>query len=308
MLLCQYAQAQTNSSIYRATVSTVNQLGWQRYSQTYGTLSFNYPTGWEVGKQDNVRAAFTENRFVQPVGQDFNGQSGQVVIRIFEPVSIMEDTKSLSCSYSLDLFSRFVRQISEGSMPSVRTVSNNGRTYFMCSQVNDGFETRIIGSRSVNGNLFVLAMAAAPYVTTTNETILFRMAESIRGAEPAAYLTDQEAVVKNWYSALARRDYTELDRLSCSSIQQTNILIDLFAPRARQGAINASSSYDFSNLRYYTVAGNNNLVAVRICGNIIGPDGQVKSQYNYAKTLGGSNLYVVKVENGSWKFCQPVGR
>ncbi|KQC00482.1 PDZ domain-containing protein [Pedobacter sp. Hv1] len=296
-----------SSSQYYSSVTYLN------YKPKFGTITFDYPSTWEVGKNDNVKQAYNENYYLQPKGQEFEARSGQVVIRLFEPVSIMEDTKSLSATFSLALFNKFVTQISDGVQPNITTTLYAGKTYYECTQYNSGFVTKLIGTKSENGNLYVVAMAAAPKISTENNEILYKVAQSIRGAEPSLYLTSQEAVIRNWYNALGKGNKTEMEKLSCESANQINSLLSIAqqlygSPNSSNLILSEAKKYDFSNLKFYTVGGNSTLVVIRICGNIIGPNGSIKSFYNYSNFLGGSNLYVVKLEQGQWKLCQAAGR
>ncbi len=297
----------TSTPQYSSSTSYLN------YKPKFGTITFDYPSTWQVGKNDNVKQAFNENYYMQPKGQEFEARSGQVVIRLFDPVSIMEDTKSLNATFSLTLFNKFVAQISEGVQPSTTTTSYAGKTYYECTQYNSGFVTKLVGAKSENGNLYVTAMAAAPTISTENNNILYKVTQSLRGAEPNIYLTTQEAIVKNWYNALTNGNKSEMERLSCEDANQLNTIVEIAesvfgSPNSSGILMNAAKKFDFSHLGFYTIGGNSSLVAIRICGNIVAPNGTVKSFYNHTNLLGGSNAYVVKLEAGKWKLCQPVGR
>jgi hypothetical protein len=294
-----------NSNQFNASTSFIS------YKPVFGTITFDYPSSWEVGKNDNKTQAYNENYFTQPKNQEFSAQNGQVVIRIFDPVSIMEDTKSLNAKFSQSLFEKFVKGITEGANFVIRTVNQDQRSFFECTQQNDGFVVRMVGAKSESGNLYVVAMAIAPGIDSENNAILYRVAKSIRGAEPNPYLTKQEAAIKKWYTALGAANAEELRNLSCQSASGAESLLSLIqklfgTSNTRDFIISAASSFDFSNLGFYTVGGNANLAVIRVCGNMVAPNGDIKSFYNYSRSSGGTNLYVVRLESGEWKICERV--
>lgn len=293
----------------------INQLAnaqtWPIYKIKYGTISFSYPPGWYAGVDDDKKNAFSENCHMQPQGQVFNAQNGQVIIRTFDPVYVMEKSGALACTFSLTLFNKFTSLISEGVAPQAIISYYNEVAYYKTIQNNQGYQVETIGYKSPNGNLYVLMAAAAPYVSKDLENVLLYIASSMKGGEPNRLLTTQESVVKNWYSSLAAGNKIRMDQLSCTSANQMNTLVDLAGLLLGVNGssaiiIGAARSFNFSHLQYYAIAGNDNVTAVRVCGNIIDPYGNAKSFYDYAHTGGGTNIFVVRNENGQWKLCESL--
>jgi hypothetical protein len=284
------------------------QFPWKRFQEQYGTMSFSYPPGWEVDKVNKSKqGAFNENYYMQPSGQQFYGRRGEVVIRIFEPMYVMEQTKSLSAAFSVSLFNKFNAVISDGNTSATRTLTRNGTKYFEVSQKGDeGFETRTIGIRSPRGNLYILCIAAAPVITSSHEQFLFQVAESIKGGEPAPGLSVPESAVKNWYAALGAGNYDQMKAVSCASAQQFSSIADILLsafdfPVSARALASGGAMFNYSHLQYYTVVANDEVAAVRICGNVVNPNGTVVPFSSYGK-----NVFVVRYERGKWKVCGPM--
>lgn len=289
--------------------SYYSNISYSNFKPKFGNISFDYPSNWKVGRDDSKNQAYNENHFIQPANQSFSGRNGEVVIRIFDPYCIMEEAKSLSAAFSASLFNKFVGNLSEGVSVNTKTVTINGKTYYECLQSNGGMSVKSVGVRTPNGNLCILSLQEVPNISQENTDILYRVAQSVSGGEPGQYMSQPESVVSNYYKALGRGDEAEVRRLSCSSAQLSNALIDVFLGGSGAGSItgsmvNAGKMFDFSRLRFYSIGGNDKISVVRVCGNIVGPDNSIESFYNYARRLSGSNLFVVRLEEDGWKICE----
>ncbi len=289
------------------TANAQNYQGnWSSFKEKYGTINFSYPSGWEVEKVDKSKStAFNENYYMQPKGQVFSGSSGQVVIRIFDPMYVMEKSQSMSSTFSLSLFKNFNAKISDGNTSAIQLLNANGIQYYEVHQQGDeGFETRTIGVKSPRGNMYVLCIAVAPKLSGYYDNMLLKIAASLSGAEPSAPTASTDAV-KNWYKALSGGNDGELKRLSCESARQsmdlTSILTSILNAPGLSDLASMGTSYDYSNLQYYTIAGNDQVGAVRACGMVVYPNGKHIPFSSYVK-----NVFVVKKESGYWKICGPL--
>lgn len=287
--------------------------GWQTYQQKFGTISFKHPSGWTAGAADNFKNRFTENYFIQPIGQDFRGYSGQAVIRIFDPVFVGEEAKSLTPVFSIDLFKKFVSIMNMGKPENVKTEYRDGQPLFSVVENNDGFHTKTIGIKSRFGYMYVVGIACAPNEVTRNENILYGVAYSIQGGEPTSQLSPAGGALKKWYEALGAGNKNLLQSYSSASARQMNALTDLAMNVFGLGNVNnqitkSASLFNFSYLKYYSIGGNAEKAAVKVCGCVVDPSGKVVPFHQYCSGLGGSNVFLMVNESGSWKVSQSVRR
>ena len=109
-------------------------------------------------------------------------------------------------------------------------------------------------------DIYVVAMASAPGMDSNNNTMLYHIAASLSGAEPKLSLSPAEAVMKRWYDDLHSGNLADLTVISSKSAQQMNFLTLLAqqmsgAPNSQSAMILAMQKFDFSHLRFYSVAG-----------------------------------------------------
>lgn len=276
---------------------------WNTFKAQYGTISFSYPSGWEVGEAlTGNKNRYTENYMMQPRGQVFGPRYGQVVIRVFDPVYVMENVRANNATLLTKyLFEKFVADMCEVSSALSTEMTFDGGTYYEYMQNNQGYQTKIVGKLSPFGFLYVVMMACAPTTTEANDIALYQVAASMRGGEPRSYLSTEEMPVKQWYTALQAGNSSQMSSVSCTSARAMNIF-------GGDWLAKFGTMFDFSKLTYYTTAGNDELKVVRVCGCVIDPQGKWVPFYEYANRMGNSNLFIVRKESGSWKICENFKR
>jgi hypothetical protein len=278
----------------------------QTYTSDSGVLAFNHPTGWQVFASDRLPSRLVENYAVQPKGQDFAGQPGQVVVRIFDPMFVVEEARVRLPATPDDLFQRFVRAMPGGRNATFGNRTHGGVTYLFASETSDGFETSYAAIVTASGLLNVAGMATNPRETAQRLPLLFQMARSMSTPWPARPLDGAAQAVRNWYRVLRVGDVRALIPLACSEARASMLLASFASLDTLNLIARASIGFDFSGLRYETVASGSAGSVIRVAGNIVAVNGSVTPVYQSARILGGSNSLFVKRESGGWKVCGPV--
>jgi len=274
-------------------------------SDTRG-IAFSHPAGWEVIPTDRRPTRYLENFAVQPRGQQFSGYPGQVAIRVFDPMFVVEEARvRLPASASL-LFQRFVRSLPGGQHATFGTRSFGGVTYLFASEVSDGFQTDYAAIAYPSGMLNVAGMASNPREAVRRQPLLFQITRSMSAPWPDRTLDAPAAAVRNWYRVLRTGQTGALLPLACSQAMGPMLLLSFASPGAMSRMTQVAIGYDFSGLRFQTVASGSRGAVVRVAGNLVAPNGTVTPVYQNAGLLGGSNSFAVRPEAGGWKVCGPV--
>lgn len=283
---------------------------WQQYHSDSGWTSFWYPTGWAVIPTDRAASRYLENYAVQPRGQDFTGQPGQVVVRLFDPMYVAEEARARSPAGSLALFQTFIRTLPGAQGATFNTYTYENRSYFYAEHYGEGMGMAYAGFVGENGYLSVLGVAAPARELAQRRTLLFQMAGSsnLRGPGP---MSGAASAMSQWYSYLRGGDTNALHTLSCSRARDSMTAVWLGGLLSGMGdpmavMARAAYNYDFSGLRYQTVSSGNGRAAVRVSGNVAAPNGAITPFHQYARNFGGSNVFFVTSETGGWKVCGPV--
>lgn len=289
------------------TYSQIVRDDWQYFKQEYGTLSFSYPGNWHLRqKNDSKNSAYNENQAILPYNQSsYKGNRGEAIILINDPMSVMENALSTSATFSMDLFKRFISEsFSINATPLTKTY--NGITYFEHTQNWNSDQSRILGIKSPAGNMYVVVLSASQIDNYLGD-ILLRVAMSIRNGEPGTSMSEAAKAAKGWYTALNQGNYNLMQQYTCNSANQINGLISIFGQamglnNTMDIVANMAKGYDFSKLKFYEIAGNNQVAAVRVCGFILTPQGQKVTFFDYTH----SNIFAVKFEKGAWRLCQSL--
>lgn len=277
----------------------------QTFTSNSGAIAFRYPQGWNVITTDRQPSRYIENYAVQPAGQDFTGRPGQVVVRIFDPMYVVEEARVRLPATPEVLFQRFVQAMPGGSGATFGRRTYGGMTYLFASDTSNGFETDY-AAISVGGYLNVAGMAASLRDAPARLPLLFQTVASMSTPWPSRPLDGAGAAVKNWYRVLRLGDSLALPPLACSQAQMSLLLMSFASPESMDLVARASQGFDFSGLRFQTVASGARGSVVRVGGNIAAANGSVTPIYQNGRILGGSNSLFVKLENGAWKVCGPV--
>lgn len=280
--------------------------GLQTFTSDGGGLSFRYPAGWQVITTDRQVSRYVENYAVQPPGQDFAGRPGQVAIRIFDPMYVVEEARARQPLGSEAVFQQFVRALPGGANATFGRRTYGGATYFFASEGSEGFETDYAAVISSAGYLNVAAMAVSPQDAAQRLPLLLQTVSSISAPWPGQSPDGAAAAVSNWYRILRAGNARALVPLACSEAQGPLLLLSFASPSAMDTMVRAAYGFDFSGLRFQTVGSGSRGAAVRIGGNITAVNGAVTPAYRNAGILGGSNMLFVKLEDGAWKVCGPI--
>jgi hypothetical protein len=278
------------------------------YRADLGWASFDYPRGWTVTATDRSPGRFWDNYGLQPARQYFNGTAGQVAIRIFDPMYVIERSRLTGSYTNSTLFHRFLSALG-ASNASFGRETVGARNYFTASVDDGGFQTDYAAFETSNGYLDVLGMAGSPREADRNRPLLFAIAQSLYDPGPGDTLMPAEAAMRDWGTALRRGDVASLTRLSCAKARPMLAAMGLgallFGGTNSLGAIAALyRNYDLTGLRYQTLKGGGDAVAVRTAGNMIVPGGV--APYTETRNFGDSNVVIVRRENGDWRICEPV--
>jgi hypothetical protein len=293
----------------------------QLYRANSGWSSFSYPAGWEV--HDNLERTpqrYLENYLLQPRGQWFSGRSGEVAIRILDPMYVAEEARVANPVGSNALFEAFVRARATRASgtrygPYFGVLNDGPRRYWTAIRrfVFEGVaaEERYYASVNSNGYLNVLAMATVPGEGESFEPTLLSIARTVNYPGPGATRTPAEAITQRWYRHLQAGERSAAMALACSRAQSSSALAGLAQalmgvnPGAVGAAGNAyTSRSDFSGLRFQTIRSSDAVAAVRIGGNIVRPDGSVVPYHENNRF--GSNVAVMRYENGRWTYCEDL--
>jgi hypothetical protein len=283
---------------------------FNHYASDSGWMSFSYPSGWSVIATDRTPQRYLENFAVQPRGQDFTGQGGQVALRIFDPMYIIEEA-SLPPSTTVDAqFRAFVRALPGGNRASFSTRVDGGQTYLFAQDRGGAFPVEYVGHTVTGGYLSVVALASPQASVADNEPLLFAAADSVRIVPPSDHLNGPETAMRKWYDQVARRNAPGLLDISCAKGRAALGLTFLGAAmmssdRAITAMLAAGGSFDYSALHFQTIKENPNGAAVRVSGVVRGPDGKYRAFSKFAGSFGSNSFFVAK-EQGQWRVCQPV--
>lgn len=277
-----------------------------------GWLSFQYPDGWHVIETEQTRTRYVENVAVQPRGQDFTGRNGQIILRVFDPFYVIEESGLSANADGQQIFRTFVRGLPEESSASIATESIRGTTLWVARSRSADVTTFYLGGRTSGGYLVVVGGATGPEGDARLEQRVSDVFFTLRFGQPSGINTNASEAVARFYAAVGRGDSESVARYSCANARLLQGLVGLFAQASGLEGINeaivrAGSDFDYSGLRYMTVVSSADMAAVRVGGTVRRPDGGFVSFPKYAQAFG-SNVLIVRREGSSWKVCEPMRR
>ena len=270
-----------------------------------GWIAFAYPPGWDVIPTDRSPSRFLENYAIQPHGQSFSGRAGEIAIRIFDPMYVIEQARSRPDADPATVFQRFVQSIPGGQSASFSNRFYSGRSFLFASAISGGFEADYLGFVNEVGDLDVLAMALNPSDAARFQPILFQIAGTVRTAPTAGSADAPASAVRSWYNNLRSGNAPGLAALTCRQALPAMLLY--FAdPDILRLMTAAARSFDMKGLRFQTIKVGSAGAAVRISGNLVAFNGTVSAVYENNSMSGGSNVLFANYEDGAWHVCGPV--
>ena len=275
-----------------------------------GWLTFSYPDNWELNQTELTRTRYVENFMLQPRGQDFSGRPGQVILRVFDPFYVVEESRIFSFSGNEQTFRAFVKSLPGESGATFSTEKIGGINVFVARSSGSGLPTVYFGGFTSEGFPVVVGAAGTTTSNTYHDQILINVFQSVRFSPANGQSAIPANSVASWYGAISRGDARTLAGLSCANARALFGLVGAFSGLNRStgimGAIvSAGRTFDYSRLRFSTYESNEKFAVVRISGLVRRPDGIVEPFHRYASAFG-SNMLAVNKEASGWKVCEAV--
>jgi hypothetical protein len=274
-----------------------------------GALSFEIPGGWEHAYTERTRTHYAENVMLQPRGQDFSGRPGQVVVRVFDALYVLEQAKVLPYDDHARVFEGFVRSLPGEAGLRTTTQSIQGATHYLARSSSAGVPVVYLGRVVSGGRLVVIAAAGTTAANSYHDQVALDLFATLRLDFSGSSLGPVDSV-RDWYAALQAGDESRLRALTCSQLGVMTDLgrflgtaLDVGDPYAL--LIRGARSFDYAALRFATIGERGPTAVVRVAGLVRQPSGRLIAFSEQAGTFG-SNLLTVRKEGGSWRVCEPV--
>jgi hypothetical protein len=275
-----------------------------------GWLRFSHPDNWEFQQFGNTRTRYTENVMLQPKGQRFNARPGEIVVKVFDPLFVLEEARISPYSDHERVFRAFVEgQPNEKDLVFTRERIDNRET-FVARSNSEGVATAYYGQVGANGYLLAVGVAGTSATSQVPDRVVRDLLNTARiGLAPGIRLEPAKAVA-SWYDAVSRGDSKTLLSLSCQQARVLSGLVGLVlesqqASGVMDAIISSGRLFDYSGLRFWTIQSTDTAAAVRIAGTVKGPDGRLVPFNAYARTFG-STVLTARYEAGQWRVCEPV--
>jgi hypothetical protein len=274
-----------------------------------GGLSFEFPGGWEHAMTDRTRTHYVENVMLQPRGQDFSGKPGQVIVRVFDPLYVLEQAKVLPYEDHARVFEGFVRSLpGEGGL---RTTTQNiqGTTHHVARSSSQGVPVVYLGRVVSGGRLVVVAAAGTTAANAYHDQIVLDLLATLRLDSGGSSQGPVDSV-RDWYAALQAGDESRLRALTCGKIGVMTDLGRFMGTAMGVGDPHAllmrgARLFDYAGLRFATIGENGPTAVVRVAGLVRQPSGRLVAFSQQAGTFG-SNVLTVRKEGGAWRVCEPL--
>ena len=263
--------------------------GWQSFTSDSGALSFSYPSGWQVFATERTPSRYVENYAAQPRGQEFSGYSGQVAVRVFDPMYVIEEARVRINASNDTIFQRFVRATPGGGYASFGRRTLSGSSYLSAIATSEGIRSEYLGFTNGSGYMVVVAIAMNPRESARHEALLGRFVQSVRSSSPPSRLDGPATAVRDWYHNLQTGNSRALYGLACRQALGSMLLLSFASQGAMDRMTYAARGFDFGDLRFQTIMSGARGAAVRVSGNVVDPRGAITPLYQNAQLLGGSN-------------------
>lgn len=287
----------------------IAQIVPQRVYLEFGRIALRHPRGWSGQLQRDTEDYYLGNT------TGFTGRSGQVFMRVYEPVRILEIARvqQYNPSQAFEIYQRFL-YVENGNIAvadaEVVKTDIGSRTFW--SWVQRGrFDIVWTGFVNEYGVLNIISTGISSGELPRFIEDIYAVALTTTFIPPSPRLDNPEQAMARYFytiasnptnvrSHLCRGDRAIIDAAdSLSGGRASGILADYFS------LASLTNSANMSNLYYETKYFDGNRAIVRVSGNVSfrNANGQT-SLIPYGKLGGNGGIFRLVREGGVWKTCQ----
>jgi hypothetical protein len=303
------------------TPPEIAQIVPKKVSLEFGRLTLRHPADW-VGTLQARGARNTTDIYMLGNTREFSGSPDQILLRIFEPVDILEkaQVKNYRPKDALSTYIKFLQSENGRKAISPKQIQqrqSGGRTFWTWQQSKQ-FEITWIGFVNEYGILNVIAVGTGKNQFSRFADRVYAVAQTTTYIPPSRQLDSPERAVSNYFKIIQSGDLSTARQQFCSS---NRTLIDSFERYIGGGnggsllntyfkLASTMNSADLSDLYYETKYYDESpgRAIVRISGNASFKDARGRTlviPYNQLNRLKNDYFRLIR-EGGDWKICDDI--
>ncbi|MEH2154560.1 hypothetical protein [Nostoc sp.] len=309
------------ANILNRTPQDIVQIVPKKVFLEFGRLALRHPTNW-IGALQPRSGKNSTDLYMLSNTTNFNGRPDQILLRIFEPVEILEKTgvQHYNPKDAFSIYQNFLQAENGGITVNASDVDKQeigGRTFWTWSQTGP-FDIIWIGFVNEYGILNVISTGVGKKQFSRFVNHVYAVALTTTYIPPSRQLDNPERAISNYLKTIQSGNISAVHKQFCSSNQVTIKAFDrLITDGKGQSLVDAyfkiaSQIYstDMSGLYYETkyYDENKGRAIVRISGNVLLKSANNKTllvPYNRLNQLKRDYFKLIR-EGSDWKICDNI--
>lgn len=287
----------------------------------FGRLALRQPNNW-IGALQARSGRNSTDLYMLGNTTNFNGRQNEILLRIFEPVEILEKAgvQHYNPQDALSVYLKFLRAENGGITVNASNVEKQeigGRTFWTWSQ-RGPFDIIWIGFVNEYGVLNVISTGVGTNQFSRFANQVYAVALTTTYIPPSRQLDNPEIAVSNYLKTIQSGNISAVHQKFCSANRATIKAFDSFIGRGQGQNLLAAYfqlasqiySTDMSGLYYETkyYDGNKGRAIVRISGSVLIKSNNGKTllvPYNRLNRLKRDYFRLIR-EGSNWKICDDI--
>ncbi|MEH2465217.1 hypothetical protein [Nostoc sp.] len=309
------------ANILDRTPQDIVQIVPKKVFLEFGRLALRHPTNWVGGLQPRSGKNSTDLYMVGNT-TNFNGRQDQILLRIFEPVEILEKAgvQHYNPKDAFSIYQKFLHAENGGITVNASNVDKQEigkRTFWTWSQTGP-FDIIWIGFVNEYGFLNVISTGVGTNQFSRFANQVYAVALTTTYIPPSRQLNNPERATSNYLKTIQSGNISAVHKQFCSSNQLTIKTFDRFLSGGEGQSLldtyfkiaSQIHSTDMSGLYYETkyYDENKGRAIVRISGNVLIKSANGKTlliPYNRLNQLKHDYFRLIR-EGSDWKICDDI--